>query len=257
MRDDLQSRVTGRLRNTLKYHLNGLKGKIEEDFSKGSFDSELDDLRGDPVYRRFFFDSPEYVLVRLMGRISISIGRRLGEIYDKVPRYVTAERFSLSKEQVAPKLNKLELDIGIPLEGLSQEDTQHVKSIATKHFRNYNKLGLGIEIRYNFNPNDSSRLRKDVEMANLLISNKYFPIYLIYCSISPRNDAISRLTKAGWNFLVGDQANAFMTELLEIDISRILEVPSIRDDIQKQVNSIMKEMFETYAFKEALKSSEQ
>jgi len=127
----------------------------------------------------------------------------------------------------------------------------HVKSIISSHFPNYNNLSVGIEIRYNFNPNDSSRLRKDVDMADLLTNNGYFPIYLIFSSISPREDAISRLTRGGWNFLIGNQAASFMNELLNVDITAILDVPSIREEIRTEVTSIMRELFNTYAFRQA------
>jgi len=256
MSEALRARIENRLRETLRYHLRGLKRKVEEDFGQGSFENELRALRGDPVYRRWFLDSPEYVLVRFMGRISISIGRRLGEIYEKIPRYVTAARFDLPHEKVAPKFDGLELDIGIPIVDLSSEDAVHVKSVARSYFQNYSDLSLGIEIRYNFNPNDSARLRKDVRMASLLTGNDYFPIYLIFSSISPREDAISRLTRAGWNFLVGDKAESFMNELLNVNIINILEIPSIREEIQREINSIMHELFNTYAFRQITRGSE-
>jgi len=251
MNSDLEIRVTNRLQETLRYHLGGLRGKIKRDFGQASYEKELAALRRDPVYKRFSLDNPQYVLVRFMGRVSISIGRRLGEIYDKIPRYVTAARFDLSQEQVAPKFDGLELDIGIPLTGLSIEDADHVRSIISSHFPNYSNLSVGIEIRYNFNPNDSSRLRKDVDMADLLTNNGYFPIYLIFSSISPREDAISRLTRGGWNFLIGDQAASFMNELLSVDITAILDIPSVREEIRTEVNSIMRELFDTYAFRQA------
>jgi hypothetical protein len=89
-----------------------------------------------------------------------------------------------------------------------------------------------------------------------LTENDYFPIYLIFSSISPREDAISRLTRAGWNFLIGNRANSFMNELLDVDITRILDVPSIREEIQREVNSIMRGLFNTYAFKQAMKGAQ-
>lgn len=45
--------------------------------------------------------------------MSVSVGRRLDEIYDKIPRFVAAARFDLSPEQVAEKFHDLELDIGL------------------------------------------------------------------------------------------------------------------------------------------------
>ena len=70
----------------LRHHLEGWRQKVIADFSKGNFDSELASLSSDPVYPKFHFHSAAYVNIRFMGRMSISIGRRLGEIYDKVPR---------------------------------------------------------------------------------------------------------------------------------------------------------------------------
>jgi len=74
--------VRDRFLKELRHHLDGLREKVESDFSLASFQHELSRFRGDPVYSRFTFDRPEYVLIRFMGRVSISIGRRLGEIYD-------------------------------------------------------------------------------------------------------------------------------------------------------------------------------
>ena len=252
LNDDFATRIENRLREMLHQQLRGLKRKVEKEFSQESFIRELTALHEDPVYRRWFLDSEQYVIIRFIGRVSISIGRRLGEIYEKIPRYVTAARFELSQDKVAPKFDNLELDIGIPIEELSHKDAEHVKSVARSYFSNYNDLGLGIEIRYNFNPNDSARLRKDDRMANILITNRYFPIYLIFSSISPRHEAIARLRRASWNFLIGGQANSFLSELLGVDITRILDVPSIRDEIRREVDSIMKSLFTSYAFREVI-----
>lgn len=79
----------------IHHHLDGWRRKIENDFGKECFDKELAALAGDPVYHKFAFDCPEYVVVRLMGRMSISVGRRLGEIYDKIPRYGASARFGV------------------------------------------------------------------------------------------------------------------------------------------------------------------
>lgn len=102
-----------RFLEAIHHHLDGWRRKIEQDFGKACFERELAGLEGDPVYSKFAFDCPEYVVVRLMGRMSISVGRRLGEIYDKIPRFVASARFNVAPEQVAEKFNGLELDIGL------------------------------------------------------------------------------------------------------------------------------------------------
>lgn len=84
-----------RFLDAIEHHLDGLVSKIERDFSAASLKKEVDGLKGDKVYHDLGFDTIEYALVRLVGRISISVGRRLGEIYDKVPRFVAAARFGL------------------------------------------------------------------------------------------------------------------------------------------------------------------
>jgi len=154
---------------SLRHHLSGLYAKAERDFSQSGFADELRNLRRDPVYPKFALDCPEYALIRLIGRMSISIGRRLGEIYDKIPRFIAASRFNLSPDEVSPKLNSLELDIGLKFNLLSHEDRNHVKETIKQYLQHAEfSRGIGIEIRYNFNPNDSARLRKDVDMANYL-----------------------------------------------------------------------------------------
>lgn len=234
-------------------HLAGWAAKVDHDFSKANFEKELKALKSDPIYADFKFDSSEYVLIRLMGRMSISIGRRLGEIYDKIPRFAAAAKFDLSIDKIAPKLDGLELDIGIILNDISSENKVHLDQISKKYLKEKIEGGLGIEIRYNFNPNDSSRLRKDIKMGKLLREENYIPVYLVFSSISPRKDAISRLTHSGWNFLIGEKAVNFMNELLEIDLATILQKKEISSEIEKSVNSFMQNIYNSYAFNEAVK----
>lgn len=253
--NNYQRQIEERFLRSLQSHLAGLRAKVEKDFSQSSFEQELAALSSDPIYPSFAFDTPEYVLVRLVGRVSISIGRRLGEIYDKIPRFLVAARFGLAPEQVAPKYEGLELDIGLRLSLLVQADQEHVREVVQR------RLGLllpntgdgvGIEIRYNFNPNDSARLRKDVAMATHLQHAGLLPIYLIFSAISPRDEAIARLRRAGWNFLVGTSAITFAQDLFGLDIASILDSPKVKAEVQEEVASIMKAMIKSYAFQAVL-----
>lgn len=237
----------------IRHQLQGLSNKVTNDFSKENYENELASLESDPVYEKFAFNRAEYVLVRFMGRISISVGRRLGEIYDKVPRFVAAARFKLTPEQIAPTLDGLELDIGLKFSELTKEDQQHLITIYKKHTGiDLDTTGLGIEIRYNFNPNDSSRLRKVVHMGELLVAAGLKPIYLIFSSISPRQDAISRLTSSGWTFLIGDQALKFISELLGMEIQSVLDKPIIKAEIKKIVDDIMSNLVKSHAFQQVV-----
>ncbi|HQG26944.1 MAG TPA: hypothetical protein PLY73_00180 [Candidatus Ozemobacteraceae bacterium] len=239
----------------IRHHLSGLREKIVSDFSEEEFDRELAALDSDPVYSKFALNCPEYVLVRFMGRISISIGRRLGEIYDKIPRFVAAARFSLTPAQVAPKFHGLELDVCLPFDRISSQDKEHVKAIVNRYLNlQPARNGVGIEIRYNFNPNDSSRLRKDVNMAEHLTENNLLPVYLIYSSISPRDEAIARLTRAGWKFLIGDTALSFSRDLLGFDSNAILETDAIRAEIRSEMQGILQEIFTSHAFSAAVRN---
>lgn len=234
----------------VRHHLNGWNEKIKADFSEASYQEELDKLKEDPVYSKFSLDSPEYVLIRLTGRMSISIGRRLGEIYDKIPRFVASARFDVTPQQVAEKFDGLELDIGLRYSELKEDDITHLKSQIKKFGANPNDYnGIGIEIRYNFNPNDSSRLRKDVEMAGLLQAAGLYPVYLIYSAISPRDEAIARLKRAGWSFLQGNAASEFTTNLFAIDFMEIMNKPEVWGAVQADVKEIMKGIFSSPAFK--------
>jgi len=237
----------------IRHQFKGLASKVLSDFSKENYEAELAALDSDPVYEKFAFNRAEYVLIRFMGRISISVGRRLGEIYDKVPRFAAAARFGLTPEQIAPKLDGLELDIGLKFAGLNAADQEHGKNVYKKHIgSDLDTPGIGMEIRYNFNPNDSSRLRKDVHMVELLVGHGLKPIYLVFSSISPRQDAISRLTNSGWTFLTGSPAIAFITELLEIEIQSILDKPAIKNETKKVVDEIMKDLVGSHAFQQVL-----
>ena len=238
----------------IKEQLVGLKLKVLNDFTKENFDRELSELKTDPVYSKFSFDCPEYVLIRLMGRISISVGRRLGEIYDKVPRYAASARFNLPPEKIAPKFDRLELDVGLNFTDIHGSDKDHITRIFNKFLNGTRILnGLGIEIRYNFNPNDSSRLRKDVDMGKKLVANNLCPIYLIFSAISPRQDAISRLKNSGWNFLIGQDAINFMSELVDLDITTILDEKVVYLNIKSVVDDIMKTLVKSYPFTEVNK----
>lgn len=237
-----------RFLSAIDHHLDGLSQKIERDFSKENLEEEISKLQGDQIYHNLGFASREYALVRLTGRVSISVGRRLGEIYDKVPRFVAAARFGLRPQQIAEKFDGLELDIALRSNLLSQEDKIHINNIIAR-MSNEVFCGIGIEIRYNFNPNDNARLRKDIDVANKLKNDGLFPVYLIFSSTSPREDAISRLKRGGWFFKEGQEAMDFLTLLLGININSVLSDPIISKKVREKTNSIMKSVFSSEAFK--------
>ena len=252
------SNVEIRFLEALRHHLAGWRAKVASDFSLQSYTKALQGLKGDSLYPKFAFDCPEYVLVRLMGRMSISIGRRLGEIYDKIPRFVAAARFSIPEETVAPMMENLELDIGLRFSQVSQADAEHIKAV----IQNFTGQpvegdGIGIEIRYNFNPNDSARLRKDCDMAGYLTDARLFPVYLVFSAISPRDEAIARLTRAGWSFIVGGRASEFSNELFGINLGNILEQELIRAEIKREVSALFDDIFLSAAFTGVLKLREQ
>lgn len=237
--------VEERFLRELRHHLSGWRRKVEADFSPSNVGRELDLLSNDPIYSKFGLATPEYVAIRLMGRVSISIGRRLGEIYDKIPRYVAKSRFDLSDEDVAPKFDGLQLDIAVPLDRIAATDQAEIRRVAAEHLSAADELeqGLGIEIRYNFNPNDSARLRKDCTMAELLKEAGFLPIYLVYCTISPRDEAIARLRRAGWHFLVGADATKFSYDLFGMDFETILDQPSVVDEIESEIGLMMAHIY--------------
>jgi hypothetical protein len=227
----------------IRHHLEGWRQKIAEDFSAQNLDKELKELSSDPVYSRFHLNSDDYVLIRVMGRMSISIGRRLGEIYDKIPRLAAQARFGLPLSEVVAKFSGLELDTRIPLRALTKEDKVHVQDVYERHLPKCRELveGLAIEIRYNFNPNDSARLRKDKQLGKLLMAKGYTPIYLVFAENSPRlSDAVASLERAGWTFLIGQPALVFMADLVGFDVSAILDEPLVSQEIQKEISSLMK-----------------
>ncbi len=233
----------------LRHHLTGWRRKIRSEFEENNFNKELLALKSDPLYPKFNFDTPDYVNIRFFGRVSISIGRRLGEIYDKIPRRLAMERYGISSKQVAPKLGGLQLDISLRFSEVSREDAAYISSVCKKHIKEDIKSdGIGIEIRYNFNPNDSSRLRKDVSMAEKLIDANLRPVYLVFSSISPRQEAISRLERAGWCFLIGQNAIDFSTELLGLDLGSIWDRPAVKNEIKREVDGMMNDIKTSHAF---------
>lgn len=162
-----------------------LKKRLISDFGRTAFEKEISKLKSDPIYSKFHLACEEYALIRLMGRLSVSIGRRLGEIYDKIPRLIAQTAFDIPPNKIAPKMGgKLELDTCLPFDIISSNNKRHIVKVLKKYIQKQYQNGVGIEVRYNFNPNDSARLRKDIDMINYLIKEKLTPIYLIFSSIS-------------------------------------------------------------------------
>ena len=247
------SDTEGRFLELLNRAYEGWKRKIELDFSATSSASELALLESDELYSTFGLATPEYVLIRLMGRVSISIGRRLGELYDNLPKYVAADRFGLTPAEVSRKVNGLNLDVCVPLDRLSADDVESVLACAGRHLKSNvaETAGLGIEIRYNFNPNDSARLRKDVAMAQGLRDEGLVPVYLVFSGISPRDEAIKRLKGGGWEFLIASQASDFTKDLLGLDLAILFENPEVRRIVEHGVDGMMRSLFSSAAFRDA------
>ena len=86
-------------------------------------------------------------------------------------------------------------------------------------------------------------------MAAKLVAAGLTPIYLVFSSISPREEAIARLRRAGWNFIIGQPALDFATNLLGLDLSTILDRPAVKSEIEKEVSGMMDDIKKSYAFK--------
>lgn len=238
----------------LRRALDGWRDKVAVDFSASNAAKELDALRSDDVYAQFQLATSGYVLIRLMGRMSISIGRRLGELYDGLPKFVAAARFGLQPSDVAAKIDGLNLDVCVPFDLLSSDDeilARSATNVATGSPIDSTWRGLGIEIRYNFNPNDSARLRKDVAMAEGLIDAKLMPIYLVFSGISPRAEAIARLERAGWTFLIAEAAAEYTKELLGLDLATLLSAEDVREEISEATDALMTAIMQSPAMLQA------
>ena len=238
MKKIMKENIKKNIEVSLIRHFEELLQKIENEFDNNNFNLELHNLKVDPVYSLWHFDRKEYVLIRKMGRISISIGRRLGDVYDKVIREAIMARFDLTLDQVAPKLGdkpSIEIDAKIGFNDINKNEIRRIKKVARSTFlkipRQYE--GLGIECRYNFNPNDSARLRKDLRMYELVANSNLIPIFLVFSTSSPRQDAINRLSKTGWKFLIGNDSYKFLKNIVEFDFKTFLK--------SKQIQSIMKD----------------
>lgn len=254
MNKDKRLEIERKFTEQLEHHLQGLIAKIKEDFSKSSFDAEISDLKGDPLYPKFGLDTMEYALIRKMGRISISVGRRLGEIYDKIPRLIAQNAFNIPEDKIAPKMGgKIELDTCLSYDIISNEDKRHISSIVERYVKKTPTSGVGIEIRYNFNPNDSARLRKDEDMARFIKEAGLLPIYLIFSSISPRDEAIARLKRAGWEFIVGNDALNFSSDLYGIDMLKLFDNGVIKQTIESKIKELMDALFLSHAFSTVVK----
>lgn len=232
----------------------GWKAKVETDFCSEAAQRELAALAGDPVYAQFGLATDGYVLVRVMGRLSISIGRRLGELYDNLPKFVAAAHFGLPVSDVVCKIGSLNLDVRIPFSKMRPEDVAASRELVAKTFNEVydGDGGLGIEVRYNFNPNDSARLRKDVAMAEGLLEEGILPIYVVFSGISPRAEAIERLQRAGWRFVIGADASTFVESLLGLDLSSLLSSAEVQSEIADAMAEVMSSMVKSHAFQRAV-----
>lgn len=238
----------------LRHHLEGWQSKVNNDFSKEAYDIEMAALSVDPVYAKFHLASPDYILIRLMGRMSVSIGRRLGELYDKIPRLAAQARYKLDREKVVVKFDGLELDVALTLSELSREDVKHLLETCQRHLkiRLERFKGLATEIRYNFNPNDSARLRKDKHLGEVLQAEGYYPLYLVFAENSPRlGDAVAGLKRGGWQFLIGTPALQFMADLVGFDIGNVLDRPEVSKEIKKEIQALMQSIRKSYAYQQA------
>ena len=237
----------------LRHHIEGWKKKVYDDFGERNFYEELHALSVDPVYAKFHLATPEYVFVRLMGRMSVSIGRRLGEIYDKIPRFAAQGRYNLRRDQVVTRFDGLELDILLLFSHLDEEGLQHLSKVSGEHLMiDPNEFsGLGIEVRYNFNPNDSARLRKDKDLASLLMKQNLYPVYLVFADNSPRlEDAVKSLKRSGWNFLIASPALKFMADVVGFDISKALDDAKVSAEIRKETEQLMHNIWTSFAAKQ-------
>jgi hypothetical protein len=79
------------------------------------------------------------------------------------------------------------------------------------------------------------------------------PVYLVFSGISPRVEAIARLKRAGWEFLVGNSAINFAKDLLGMDLASILRRADIRADLKKEVSEITELMVKSPAFQQVLR----
>ena len=89
-------------------------------------------------------------------------------------------------------------------------------------------------------------------MVELLRDQSLVPIYLIFSTISPRHEAIARLSRAGWIFLVGDAASGFMKDLIGMNFEEILETEEVRTEIQQRMRRIMRVLYESAAVAETI-----
>lgn len=89
-------------------------------------------------------------------------------------------------------------------------------------------------------------------MARLIKKAGMTPIYLVFSTISPRDEAISRLQRAGWTFLVGQKARAFMNDLIGMDIEKILDDPKVKEEIKREIATIMKTLYSAPAVRDTV-----
>jgi hypothetical protein len=92
-------------------------------------------------------------------------------------------------------------------------------------------------------------------MAEGLATMNLAPIYLIYSTISPRNEAIARLTRAGWHFLIGAGASDFTQCLLGLDLAKLLGDPEVQALIERKVNEMMIALMTSHGFQAAIESA--
>jgi hypothetical protein len=90
---NIAARTRERFLLALRHHFQGWINKARQDFGDKAFADELSALSGDELYTNFGLASPEYAIIRLMGRMSVSFGRRLAVYVSEGLPYIGSDEF--------------------------------------------------------------------------------------------------------------------------------------------------------------------
>lgn len=216
----------------------------------------------------FLLNAPSIVQMKLGGRITTSIHRKVGDACEKATRAIIGIVYSIKPERlVAERMVTIDLgdgrteqvtrkiDVLLKAENLDaikkqkllaiipQFSTEFLSNVGVREtYRGYDLskayfTGVGIEVRHAYQSADSKRVQGDKSLAELFIKERLLPVMLIYSGLV--NWSVINAYKRYWLVKVGNNAFDFIKDTTGIDFGGILR--SLKPDVHHFIKGRLSE----------------